>query len=42
MTNTTSHIAAACVALLLTLATFQQAIAVPGQHPAGFAVAELA
>ena len=29
MTKTTNQIAAACIAVLLTLATFQQAIVVP-------------
>ncbi|MFA9201696.1 MAG: hypothetical protein ACEQR8_11055 [Cypionkella sp.] len=41
MTQTNRNIAAACIALLLTLATFQQAIVVPAS-PAPAIAAELA
>ena len=37
MTRTNNNIAAACIAVLLTLATFQQAIVVPIAAPVGSA-----
>ena len=42
MTQTNNAIAAACFALLLTLATFQQAIVVPIDHAPSIAAAQLA
>lgn len=42
MTKTNNNIAAACVAILLTLATFQQAIVVPADSVPSFATAQLA
>ena len=42
MTKTNSNIAAACIAILLTLATFQQTIAIPTDRAPAFATAELA
>ncbi|ANY18708.1 hypothetical protein A6F68_00173 [Tsuneonella dongtanensis] len=42
MTRTNNNIAAACIALLLTLATFQQAIVIPSDHTPSIATAQLA
>lgn len=42
MTRTNNNIAAACIALLLTLATFQQAIVVPTDHAPSIATVQLA
>lgn len=42
MTQSNSNIAAACIAILLTLATFQQAVIVPVDSAPTIATAQLA
>ena len=42
MTKSNTNIAAACIALLLTLATFQQAIVVPADSAPAITAVQLA